>query len=152
MRKLLGALLLLVTGTVNAATVIELHGAKTAGALMIGKTSPGSQVKLNDKTLTVSKNGVVVFGFERDAKGPQTLTVKLADGSVHEQVIALEPRNYKIDRVEGVPQRTVTPDPEQVARARKEAAAVWQARQTQTDDLYFLQPVISPAEGRISGV
>ncbi|RUO55691.1 M23 family metallopeptidase [Pseudidiomarina homiensis] len=152
MRKLLGVALLLLSGAANAMSVIELHGAKTAGALLVGKTAAGSEVKLNDKSLEVSSEGVVVFGFERDAKGPQTLTIKLADGSVHKEVIALEPREYKIDRVEGVPQRTVTPDPEQVARARKEAAAVWRARQTRTDELYFLEPVISPAEGRISGV
>lgn len=152
MRRLCSALVLLLASATSAASVIELHGAKTAGALVIGKTAPGSNVKLNAKSLKVSKQGIVVFGFERDAQGPQTLTVELPDGTAHEQVITLQPREYKIDRVEGVPQRTVTPAPEQVARARKEAAAVWQARQTQTDDLHFLAPVLPPAEGRISGV
>lgn len=147
------AAFLLVALSVSAqATVIELHGAKTAGGLIIGKTAATNQVALNGQALKVSAEGIVVFGFERDAKGEQKLTVKLADGTLHEQIIQLTPREYKIDRVEGVPQRTVTPDPEQVARARKEAAAVWRARQTLTADLYFMTPIISPAEGRISGV
>jgi murein DD-endopeptidase MepM/ murein hydrolase activator NlpD len=152
MRNLLLGLVLFCFATVAHGSVIELHGAQTAGGLIIGKTQPGSEVQLNGKTLKVSADGLVVFGFERDAKGAQQLTVTLSDGTVYEQKIALQPRQYKIDRVEGVPQRTVTPDPEQVARARKEAAAVWQARQTTTDDLHFLTPVVSPAKGRISGV
>ncbi|RUO60283.1 M23 family metallopeptidase [Pseudidiomarina insulisalsae] len=135
-----------------AEPVIELRGARTAGALVVGKTQPGAEVLLNGKALKVSASGVVVFGFARDAKGEQQLTVTLPDGSEHAQIIELAPRQYKIDRVEGVPQRTVTPDPEQVARARKEAQAVWQARQTMTDELHFLTPVVEPAQGRISGV
>jgi len=158
MRKLLPATLILAFSLNMAnlhaepANLIELRGAKTAGGLLIGKTAPSNQVKLNDQTLKVSAEGIVVFGFERDAQGVQTLTIELADGTQYQQLIELTPREYQIDRVEGVPQRTVTPDPEQVARARKEAAAVWQARQTQTDDLHFLTPVVAPAEGRISGV
>tara|TARA_Y100001973_G_scaffold35149_1_gene52923 strand:- start:2715 stop:3554 length:840 start_codon:yes stop_codon:yes gene_type:complete len=149
---LLGFALNMFSATAATDPIIQLHGAKTAGGLLIGKTAPSNQVKLNEQTLKVSPEGVVVFGFERDAQGVQKLTIQLADGTQHEQLIELAPREYKIDRVEGVPQRTVTPDPEQVARARKEAAAVWQARLTQTDDLHFLTPVVAPAKGRISGV
>ncbi|MDN7123716.1 M23 family metallopeptidase [Pseudidiomarina sp. 1APP75-32.1] len=162
MRKLSFGLLLTVFGCVAASSAIsqanetqpllELTGARTAGALMIAKTDPSYQVALNGEALEVSDNGIVVFGFERDSEGVQELTLTLADGRQVTQQIELEPRSYVIDRVEGVPQRTVTPDPEQVARARKEAAAVWQARQTFSTRQDFLQPIIEPAQGRISGV
>ncbi|MEA3587041.1 M23 family metallopeptidase [Pseudidiomarina sp. 1APP75-27a] len=162
MRKLSFGLLLTVFGCFAASSAIsqanetqpllELTGARTAGALMIAKTDPSYQVALNGEALAVSDNGIVVFGFERDSEGIQELTLTLADGRQVTQQIELEPRSYVIDRVEGVPQRTVTPDPEQVARARKEAAAVWQARQTFSTRQDFLQPIIEPAQGRISGV
>ncbi|MDN7137851.1 M23 family metallopeptidase [Pseudidiomarina sp. 1ASP75-14] len=162
MRKLSFGLLLTVFGCFAASSAIsqanetqpllELTGARTAGALMIAKTDPSYQVALNGEALEVSDNGIVVFGFERDSEGVQELTLTLADGRQVTQQIELEPRSYIIDRVEGVPQRTVTPDPEQVARARKEAAAVWQARQTFSTRQDFLQPIIEPAQGRISGV
>ncbi|MDN7135182.1 M23 family metallopeptidase [Pseudidiomarina terrestris] len=162
MRKLSFGLLLMVFGCVAASSatsqanetqpLLELTGARTAGALMIAKTDPSYQVALNGEALAVSDNGIVVFGFERDSEGIQELTLTLADGRQVTQQIELEPRSYVIDRVEGVPQRTVTPDPEQVARARKEAAAVWQARQTFSTRQDFLQPIIEPAQGRISGV
>ncbi|MDN7126494.1 M23 family metallopeptidase [Pseudidiomarina sp. 1APR75-33.1] len=162
MRKLSFGLLLTVFGCFAASSAIsqanetqpllELTGARTAGALMIAKTDPSYQVALNGEALAVSDNGIVVFGFERDSEGVQELTLTLADGRQVTQQLELEPRSYVIDRVEGVPQRTVTPDPEQVARARKEAAAVWQARQTFSTRQDFLQPIIEPAQGRISGV
>lgn len=142
------------TATVTASTVepIELKGARTAGALMIGKTDPTAEVSLNGEALMVHPDGHVVFGFDRDASGSQELAITFASGEVVKQSIELQPREYQIDRVEGVPQRTVTPDPQQVARARKEAAAVWKARQTLSHRTDFLQPVIEPAQGRISGV
>lgn len=152
MRKLFIVLLLLLTAPARSNDVIELYGAKTAGGLIIGKTAPDNKVELNQQRLTVSPEGIVLFGFERDAQGPQQLRILGPNGTVHEQTIDLTPRNYKIDRVEGVPQQTVTPDPEQVARARREASAVWQARQTKTTRLDFLTPIIEPAQGRISGV
>ncbi|CAB0149988.1 Murein DD-endopeptidase MepM [Pseudidiomarina piscicola] len=144
--------LALPTDTKAEASVIELTGARTSGALMMGKTSPENQVALNGENLVVSEQGIVVFGFDRDSRGTQQLTITQANGEVVTETIELEPRQYQIDRVEGVPQRTVTPDPKQVARARKEAAAVWQARQTFSQRHDFMTPVIEPAQGRISGV
>lgn len=132
--------------------VIELTGATTSGGLIVGKTAPDNSVTLNGEQLIVSAEGVVVFGFGRDATGTQKLVVIRPDGEQITRQLDLTPREYKIDRVEGVPQRTVTPDPEQVARAREEAAAVWRARQTFSTRHDFLTPVIEPAQGRISGV
>ncbi|RUO54979.1 peptidase [Pseudidiomarina halophila] len=132
--------------------VIELTGATTSGALMVGKTDPANSVSLNGEQLTVSAEGVVVFGFGRDATGTQELVVTRPGGEQITRQLDLAPREYKIDRVEGVPQRTVTPDPKQVARAREEATAVWRARQTFSPRHDFLTPVIEPAQGRISGV
>ncbi|MGQ4275877.1 M23 family metallopeptidase [Pseudidiomarina sp. E22-M8] len=132
--------------------VIKLTGAMTSGALVVGKTDPANSVSLNGEQLTVSAEGIVVFGFDRDATGTQQLTLTQANGEQLTRQLNLIPREYKIDRVEGVPQRTVTPDPKQVARARKEAAAVWQARQIFSQRHDFLTPVIEPAQGRISGV
>lgn len=153
MRKtLLACCLGLVSATALANDGIELIGAPTSGGLMIGKTKPGAEVRLNDQVLDVSQQGYVVFGFARDTAAEHTLTVTLPDGSQQQQQLVLTARSYKIDRVEGVPQRTVTPDPKQVERAAREAKAVREARQVTSQRTDFLTPVIAPAKGRISGV
>ena len=61
-------------------------------------------------------------------------------------------RSYNIQKVEGVPQRTVTPPPEQLQRIRSDSALVVQARRPVTDKTDFLAGFIKPLEGPITGV
>ena len=131
---------------------LEIRGARTAGALLIGKTAVGNRVFLADQELPVTSTGHVVFGFGRDAQGSQQLHVVASNGDRATVTLELAPREYQIDRVNGVPQETVTPDPEQVARSRREAQLVAAARSQFSQRMDFLQPLIKPAEGRISGV
>ena len=131
---------------------IQLRGALRSGGLIIGKTQPTSQVWLNQQALSVSNSGHVVFGFGRDTNGSQTLTVQHANGEQHVLELQISARDYAIDRVDGVPQRTVTPNPEQQQRTRKEAEKVWLARTVSSTREDYLQPLIMPAQGRISGV
>lgn len=136
----------------SSAKQLQLQGKLTQGALIIGSTEPGSQVSLNGKPLEVTPAGEFVFGFGRDAQLQHQLQVTLPDGSQLEQTLELTPREYKVDRVDGVPASTVNPNPEQVKRAKQDAEQVWLARQTFSRRRDFTVPVISPAEGRISGV
>jgi len=132
---------------------ITLNGAQVSGGLLIGEVEHAVAAELNGNPLPITDSGHVVFGFGRDVSGPQRLVITGNNGQTLTRVIDIAPRQYKIDRVDGVPQKTVTPDPEQQARARKEAAKVWAARNNansaRTD---FLMPIEMPATGRISGV
>lgn len=136
----------------SSAQQLQLQGKLTQGALIIGSTEPGSQVSLNGEPLEVTPAGEFVFGFGRDAKLQHQLQVTLPDGNQLERMLELTPREYKVDRVDGVPASTVNPNPEQVKRAKQDAEQVWLARQTFSQRRDFTVPVISPAEGRISGV
>jgi len=130
---------------------LEIKGSLTQGALILAKSEPGVTATLNGEPLQVTEQGYIVFGFPRKAELENTLVVSKGENTVTKE-LTLEPREYKIDRVDGVPQKTVTPDPEQVKRARKEAEKVWVARQKETTRTDFLTPIAKPAEGRISGV
>jgi murein DD-endopeptidase MepM/ murein hydrolase activator NlpD len=130
---------------------LEIKGPLTQGALILAKSEPGVTATLNDEPLQVTEQGYIVFGFARKAPLKNTLVIKKGESTITKE-LTLTPREYKIDRVDGVPQKTVTPDPAQVKRARKEAEKVWIARQKETDSTDFLTPVIKPAKGRISGV
>jgi len=61
-------------------------------------------------------------------------------------------RDYNIQRVEGVPKKTVNPGPEYYQRIRAEAAAARKARAVRFDLPYYLQNFQWPVTGPISGV
>lgn len=129
---------------------LTLTGERTQGTLLLGKTDPQAKVSLNGETVAVTPDGYFVIGFGRKAELQQQLTLTM-DGQQRQQQINLSEREYQIERVDGVPQRTVTPNPEQIKRTRKEAEQVWKARQQSSDRTDFLTPLVKPAEGRISG-
>lgn len=155
MRNIVGIITLLFCSAgvahANEPLPLEIRGPLTQGALILAKSEPGVSATLNGESLQVTEQGYIVFGFARKAPLENTLVVTKGEEKVTKE-LTLEPREYKIDRVDGVPQKTVTPDPEQVKRARKEAEKVWLARQKETTRTDFLTPVAKPAEGRISGV
>lgn len=129
---------------------IEFNTSVTQGALLWGRVDTGSRVFLGDEALSVSDSGIVVLGFGRDAKGPSTLRVEGAQNCSLELQVA--GREYQIQRVEGVPQQTVTPDPEHLERIRREAQLVRNARTNSSRNTDFSAGFQWPLAGPISGV
>lgn len=145
-----GALALVMTAGVQGQ--ISLVGPQTQGGLLHGKVAPGSKVWLNDKSIKVSADGVIVMGFGRDAELSHRLRVQAPDNQVETRDITLEKREYRIQRVTGIPKKIMQPKPENIARARKDSQQVRAARAQWSDNTHFLQDFIWPATGPISGV
>lgn len=131
---------------------LELRGERTQGALLTGKTQPGSKVTLNGEPVRLTGEGEFAIGFGRDADPEHTLVVESPDGERQEKILEIRQRDYDIQRIEGVPQETVTPDESFYKRIREEAAQVGRARAVESDLKAFLGSYIWPVEGRISGV
>ncbi|HVJ38341.1 MAG TPA: M23 family metallopeptidase [Stenotrophomonas sp.] len=121
------------------------------GALVIGKVPPGSRVDYAGRQLRVSDYGSVVFGIGRDEAGPLQLQVTGADGSVQRTRIAVTPRDWPTERINGVPPKTVNPPPEIAARIQREQAQVTAARERDDPRPDFAQAFAWPVQGRISG-
>jgi len=133
-----------------ALACVELSGDTREGALLWARVSPGSAVFLEDEALRVSPEGIVVFGFSRDESGSKTLRVA---GEMNcERVLEVAGREYRISRVEGVPQRTVEPAPEDMERIRRERKLVRAAKANTSDRVDFAQGFQWPLTGRVSGV
>lgn len=137
---------------VLSAHALDLRGELTQGGLVWGKVAPGTRVQLDGRSVRVTPAGDFVIGFDRDAKATAKLVEVGPDGARREHVLRIAPRRYDIQQVTGVPQRTVTPPPEQLERIRREAELVGQARATDSDLLAFVGPFRWPLVGRISGV
>ena len=142
----------LVASASFSAMALELKGHLTQGGLVTGKLENAKSVSLDGKSLKLSPNGDFVFGFGRDADTTHTLKWVDNNGKSHLQSIAITKREYKIDKITGVAKKYVSPPKEVSARISREAVAVRKAREVDSDLLYFLDPVLKPAEGRISGV
>ncbi len=129
---------------------LEIEPKLSQGALVWGKVAPGNTVTMDDEALDVAADGTFVFGFGRDETGERTLHVEGSE--VCALTLKIEPRDYRIQRIEGVPQRTVTPDPEDLERIRREAALVASARKNSRAAVDFAGGFDWPVTGRISGV
>ena len=129
----------------------ELTGDFKQGGLLWGEVNPDTSIVFNDRSVPVLPDGSFVIGLGRDAAPGQTLSVDSLTCPV-----TISTREYRIARVEGVPQRTVTPPPEQLERIRRERALVRAAKAQRIEQVEFLHAVRDglawPAMGRISGV
>lgn len=135
-----------------SALAVELKGHLTQGGLVTGQLNNAKSVSLNDKPLKLSDTGLFVFGFGRDAKPNHTLSWVDKSGKNHSQDLVITLRDYNIDKITGVAKKYVSPPKAVSERISREAVAVRKARAVNSDLEYFLQPVLRPAEGRISGV
>ncbi len=132
---------------------VILNGKFIQGGLVIGQLSPSvKRVLWQKKVLPVSAEHRIVLGFGRDEKPSQQLILQLVSGEEHSVPIVIEKRSYEIQRIEGVPARTVNPDPKHMARIGKESGAVVSARNTDSQLQGFLQTFIWPVKGPITGV
>ncbi|MCD9033083.1 M23 family metallopeptidase [Luteimonas sp. Y-2-2-4F] len=121
------------------------------GALVIGKVPPGSRVEYAGRTLRVTGYGSVALGIGRDAQGPAQVKVTRPDGREETVAIRIDPRDWPLQRVDGVPPATVDPPPAIAERIRREQAQVSAQRSRDDDRADFAQRFVQPVEGRISG-
>jgi murein DD-endopeptidase MepM/ murein hydrolase activator NlpD len=109
-------------------------------------------VRLDGALLDVLPDGYFFAGFHRDAPAGSVLSI----GEDCELKLSIAQREYRISRVEGVPQRTVTPPQEDLERIRRERELVRPAKAQRIERPDWLQQVRTgfswPVTGRISGV
>lgn len=150
------AALWLVLGSVQALAddCVALEGHATQGGLLFGQVAPGTEVRLGEQIVPVLDDGHFLLGLGRDA--PPEMTLSVVGDNACSQSIAIARRDYRIQRVNGVPQQTVTPPPEQLERIRREAALVRAAKAKRyfRPDWFLavMEGMSWPAIGPISGV
>lgn len=152
MRKLIVLALLSLLSFVSLAAEPVLRGEMTQGSLIRGKVLPGTKVWLNEREITVSKGGHFAFGFSRDDDLKHTLKWQLPEQALQQKTLTLSKREYKIQRIDGLPQKMVTPPKEVLEKISADAKQVREARALRADSTDFTQSFIWPAKGPISGV
>jgi murein DD-endopeptidase MepM/ murein hydrolase activator NlpD len=149
---LLVLMLFAVSGSAGAAATLSLEGDKEQGGLVVGRTDPGTKVVFDGHAVRVSPEGYFLIGFTRDAPPTASLKLDYKDGSKRSETIAVKKRDYKIQRIDGLPPKMVTPPKAVLDRIKRENAMIHAVRERDTAAPYFLKGWIWPAKGRISGV
>ena len=152
MRAVLALVALLSATSPGFAVTLEIVGTPIQGGLMIGKTDPDARVTLDGRPVRVSPAGDFLVGFARDATGTQTLLVIGGDGTSQRREIDIKSRDYDIQRIDGLPERQVTPTPEDLVRIQAEAREIKKARAHSAEQAFFRSGFARPADGVVSGV
>lgn len=153
MKKLYKAsflLLLLICSKVTAG--LELSGNSIQGGMLTGRVNPGSRVEIDGEPVRVSQQGVFLVGFGRDHPQQSRLEIKFPDGKNERRILSVEAREYRIQRIDGLPKRKVTPEKVDYERIREESRLVRQARDRDDARTDFLSGWVWPVEGPVSGV
>ena len=157
MRRFLTFFLVLVfqapLAALGAGEPYSLTGRPIQGGMMIGRTQPGSRVSQDGQAVRVSGEGVFLLGFTRDAPARSSLRIERPAGEVIERSLNVAEREYRIQRIDGLPKSKVTPrKPEDLTRIRRDIADARKARARDDDRQDFLDGFIWPVTGPISGV
>ncbi|MGH7075877.1 MAG: M23 family metallopeptidase [Stellaceae bacterium] len=134
------------------AHTLTLHGKMAEGALIRGRVDPGAQVTLNGHRVRVAPDGVFIFGFGRDAPAHATLGIAYRDGHRVHRDLGVAARTWLVQRINGLPQNEVSPNPRTLARIIANIKAVRAAHRANSRLRGFERPLIWPVRGIITGV
>ena len=141
-------LLLLIIFISSSAFAIDFEGKFRQGHFIIGKTEPKSKIWIDKKPVKVSSDGFFVFGIDRDRKYDVIIT-KMNGGKKEKIVKKIQKREYKIQKIDGLPEKKVTPPKEVYDRIKKENKIISDARSINSNLTFFKNKFIPPLEKAI---
>ena len=102
---------------------VTFNGKFIQGSFILGKTDPGSEVFIDKKKVKVTPDGYFVFGLGRDRKNDIVITINKK--KIIKKVFK---RKYKIQRIDGLDEKKVTPPEEVYERIKRENKLIGEAR------------------------
>ena len=149
MRFLISLIFVLIT-TSSFAVIFENEFVQ--GSFILGKAEPGSEVFIGKKKVKVTSDGYFVFGLGRDRKYDVVIT--LNKNGIKEKIVKkVFKKKYKIQRIDGLEEKKVTPPEELYERIKRENKLIAQARNMDSDLIFFTKKFIIPVENAtITGV
>ncbi len=141
MRILLILFFLLITTPSFAAT---FNGNFIQGSFILGKTEPGSEVFIDKQNVRVTSDGYFAFGLGRDRKNDVVITI-----NKKKIVKKVFKREYKIQRIDGLEEKKVTPPEEVYERIKRENKWIGEARAIDSNLTFFKNKFTNPLENAI---
>ena len=126
----------------------EFKGKFEQGSFILGKTEPGSKVFVDNRVVRVSQGGFFVFGLDRDRKNDILIRI-IKDKNIKVIEKKVFKRKYKIQRIDGLPEKKVTPPKEVYDRIKRENKLIGEARSINSNLLFFKKKFIKPIDNAI---
>ena len=129
----------------NISHAVEFLGNFKQGSFILGKTDPNSKVFIDDRKVRVSNDGYFAFGLDRDRKNNVLIKIinKKETKLIEKKVFK---RKYKIQRIDGLPPKQVTPPPEVYERIKKDNILIAKARAIDSKLVFFKDKFIYPID------
>ena len=135
------------------ASRIDFKRSFEQGGLIVCETVPGAiGATIDGQAVNVSPGGLFVFGIAYDRTKPLRVEARFGPDAVVKEGVTPIVRQYEIQHVNGLPQKFVTPSPENLERIKSENALIVEARKRDTDGMGFAQPFDWPFPGILSGI
>ena len=131
--------------TLNA---LVFDGKFIQGHFIVGKTQPETEIWIDKKKVKVSKDGFFAFGIGRDRKYDIVIT-SIKNGKKNRITKKIQKREYKIQRIDGLPEKKVTPPKEVYERIKKENKIISDARSVNSNLTFFKNKFKPPLENAI---
>ena len=141
MRILISLVFLLIT---TSSFAVTFDGKFIQGSFILGKTEPGSEVFIDKQKVKVTSDGYFAFGLGRDRKNDVVITIN--EKKIVKKVFK---REYKIQRIDGLEEKKVTPPEEVYERIKRENKWIGEVRAINSDLTFFKNKFAIPVENAI---
>lgn len=121
------------------------------GGYYVGKVLPGDKVTFQGETVKTDQEGYFVIGLGWQYKAVANIRVDHKAGGFTMYHLDVEPHDYEVEEITGLPPKYVAPPKEVQERIARDAADVRAARETDSNLENFREQMIWPVKGRISG-
>ena len=130
---------------------IDLEGYFIQGGYVIGKTSFKIKIKFENRDVYLSKKNKFILGFGRDYSEVANLKFNI-DNKWINKTLKIKKNKYKIQKIDGLPKKFVSPPKEIYERIIRENKLIAKVRTLNSKIDYIFQDFLLPANGIITGV
>ena len=135
------------------ACISVIRGEPVQGGLILFDSKKAKKIKLDSKLISLNQENGFVVGFHRDDQAARFITGICQDGSSFSLELKPTRRNYKIQKIDQLPNKMVTPPENTLNRISIESKMVKEARSIKGNSAeYFRNGFDWPLNGIITGV
>jgi murein DD-endopeptidase MepM/ murein hydrolase activator NlpD len=115
---------------------LELKGNFFQGNLIVGKTEPKSKIFIDNKEIKVSSQGFFAFGLSKNRENNVLIKI-IKNGASKSIVKKVYKKKYRIQKIDGLPSKQVTPPKEVYERIKNDNVLIGKARAIDSNFVYF---------------
>ncbi len=123
----------------------EFKGSFQQGSFILGKSDPKSKIFVDDREIRISDEGYFAFGLDRDRIYDVVIKV-VKNNEITTFKKKVFKRKYKVQKIDGLPSKQVTPPPEVYERIIKDNKLIGEARSLNSSYDFFKENFIYPLD------